>query len=125
MINCIARFIRYVIVFLMIRRPPISTRTYTLCPYTTLFRSEDLRGVDRLAAIGEPRAFTRRAPFVTEIDRGGAAVAALPPLTAIFICPDEMLRVERADGDLISVLGPGRAPPSPVAQNMQIGRAHV
>src|SRR3546814_18566616 len=24
--------------FLMIRRPPISTRTDTLCPYTTLFR---------------------------------------------------------------------------------------
>src|SRR3546814_8501752 len=23
----------------MIRRPPRSTRTYTLCPYTTLFRS--------------------------------------------------------------------------------------
>src|SRR3546814_12986579 len=25
----------------MIRRPPRSTRTYTLCPYTTLFRSLD------------------------------------------------------------------------------------
>src|SRR3546814_13894533 len=24
----------------MIRRPPRSTRTYTLCPYTTLFRSD-------------------------------------------------------------------------------------
>src|SRR3546814_9642657 len=28
--------------FLMIRRPPRSTRTYTLFPYTTLFRSERL-----------------------------------------------------------------------------------
>src|SRR3546814_20091875 len=27
------------VVFLMIRRPPRSTRTYTLFPYTTLFRS--------------------------------------------------------------------------------------
>src|SRR3546814_20478586 len=27
--------------FLMIRRPPRSTRTYTLFPYTTLFRSSD------------------------------------------------------------------------------------
>src|SRR3546814_16387108 len=27
--------------FLMIRRPPRSTRTYTLFPYTTLFRSRD------------------------------------------------------------------------------------
>src|SRR3546814_12959755 len=30
--------------FLMIRRPPISTRTDTLFPYTTLFRSND-RGI--------------------------------------------------------------------------------
>src|SRR3546814_12337795 len=29
--------------FLMIRRPPRSTRTDTLFPYTTLFRSADLR----------------------------------------------------------------------------------
>src|SRR3546814_7163982 len=27
--------------FLMLRRPPISTRTYTLFPYTTLFRSKE------------------------------------------------------------------------------------
>src|SRR3546814_12551488 len=26
----------------MLRRPPVSTRTYTLCPYTTLFRSLSL-----------------------------------------------------------------------------------
>src|SRR3546814_19013028 len=31
-----------VIFFLMIRRPPRSTRTYTLFPYTTLFRSDRL-----------------------------------------------------------------------------------
>src|SRR3546814_11437999 len=30
----------YCIVFLMIRRPPRSTRTDTLFPYTTLFRSD-------------------------------------------------------------------------------------
>src|SRR3546814_3848866 len=30
--------------FLMIRRPPRSTRTDTLFPYTTLFRSADARG---------------------------------------------------------------------------------
>src|SRR3546814_1211128 len=29
--------------FLMIRRPPKSTRTDTLFPYTTLFRSDDIR----------------------------------------------------------------------------------
>src|SRR3546814_5619368 len=29
------------VIFVMIRRPPISTRTDTLFPYTTLFRSPD------------------------------------------------------------------------------------
>src|SRR3546814_15497292 len=33
----------YVFFFLMIRRPPRSTRTDTLFPYTTLFRSHPLR----------------------------------------------------------------------------------
>src|SRR3546814_5007142 len=32
-------YIDFVFFFLMIRRPPISTRTDTLFPYTTLFRS--------------------------------------------------------------------------------------
>src|SRR3546814_12591950 len=37
----------YIIVFfLMIRRPPRSTRTYTLFPYTTLFRSTGLADLD-------------------------------------------------------------------------------
>src|SRR3546814_3696074 len=42
----------YFLFFLMIRRPPRSTRTDTLFPYTTLFRSEGLsefpsRGTER------------------------------------------------------------------------------
>src|SRR3546814_20604357 len=39
--------VSYIIFFLMIRRPPRSTRTDTLLPYTTLFRSArtDPRGV--------------------------------------------------------------------------------
>src|SRR3546814_14567845 len=32
-------FVFYILFFLMIRRPPRSTRTDTLFPYTTLFRS--------------------------------------------------------------------------------------
>src|SRR3546814_12045048 len=35
--------------FLMIRRPPRSTRTDTLFPYTTLFRSADVEGALRKA----------------------------------------------------------------------------
>src|SRR3546814_17879163 len=34
-----SRGLNFSIFFLMIRRPPRSTRTYTLFPYTTLFRS--------------------------------------------------------------------------------------
>src|SRR3546814_10953386 len=49
----------------MIRRQPNSTRTDTLLPYTTLFRSTDRLGrlsrlLDRDALVGE-RAFERRA----------------------------------------------------------------
>src|SRR3546814_9101852 len=38
--------------FLMIRRPPRSTRTDTLFPYTTLFRSRPVRGDQLLVAQG-------------------------------------------------------------------------
>src|SRR3546814_14720865 len=36
----------------MTRRPPISNRTYTLFPYTTLFRSPNARGAIRAAESG-------------------------------------------------------------------------
>src|SRR3546814_11262116 len=44
--------------FLMIRRPPRSTRTDTLLPYTTLFRSveADLRGLLRDHVVEHQRA---------------------------------------------------------------------
>src|SRR3546814_19436392 len=39
----------------MIRRPPRSTRTYTLFPYTTLFRSRrDHRGTHQVGAAADP-----------------------------------------------------------------------
>src|SRR3546814_16454156 len=45
----------YVFVFfLMILRPPRSTRTDTLFPYTTLFRSDRCRGTPRAAALSFP-----------------------------------------------------------------------
>src|SRR3546814_15326605 len=52
---CVLDFIFYACVFfLMIRRPPRSTRTDTLFPYTTLFRSPERGGVH------EPRRGTQR-----------------------------------------------------------------
>src|SRR3546814_8806859 len=41
--------IKYFVFFLMIRRPPRSTRTDTLFPYTTLFRSQDIRDARAVA----------------------------------------------------------------------------
>src|SRR3546814_15493978 len=67
----------FCVLFLMIRRPPRSTRTDTLFPYTTLFRSEGLRtlvGGARLcraaARTWQFRGADRRAGR-EDIDRGG------------------------------------------------------
>src|SRR3546814_15221618 len=64
------------LVFLMIRRPPRSTRTDTHLPYTTLFRSAGVAeiGPDRLDRVGFARPDARDAVAVTvfgdaEIDR--------------------------------------------------------
>src|SRR3546814_20848057 len=43
-LSCVLCYLYYVFFFLMNRRPPRSTRTDTLFPYTTLFRST-CRGV--------------------------------------------------------------------------------
>src|SRR3546814_6253229 len=40
----------YPFLYLITRRPPISTRTHTLFPYTTLFRPREGRARDRAAA---------------------------------------------------------------------------
>src|SRR3546814_3503387 len=45
----------------MIRRPPRSTRTDTLFPYTTLFRSDRARLAGRIIADGEDEVETGRA----------------------------------------------------------------
>src|SRR3546814_15058272 len=70
------------IFFLMIRRPPRSTRTDTLFPYTTLFRSArgardiareppdldaQIFAFERLAGLAQRRPHDRRAPVAAEI----------------------------------------------------------
>src|SRR3546814_4731554 len=54
----------------MIRRPPRSTRTDTLFPYTTLFRSDI---VDQPPVDDPPR------PRALEIERGGGQAGAAVP----------------------------------------------
>src|SRR3546814_11464241 len=44
----------------MIRRPPVSTRTDTLLPYTTLFRSLDPAGLGEVGVVGVPAADQRQ-----------------------------------------------------------------
>src|SRR3546814_14800012 len=60
----------------MVRRPPRSTRTDTLFPYTTLFRSRQRMRVRDLAD-APCDAFQRRAPVLAPVDgrQGEAAVA--------------------------------------------------
>src|SRR3546814_17216181 len=56
-----------VCVFLMIRRPPRSTRTDTLFPYTTLFRSDRAGDVERQRK--HYRALFAMAPALARIAR--------------------------------------------------------
>src|SRR3546814_7175024 len=58
--------------FLMIRRPPRSTRTDTLFPYTTLFRSVPLQGVDLDRQAVQQR--TRRELVAVEAQKAAAAL---------------------------------------------------
>src|SRR3546814_12956193 len=79
----------------MIRRPPRSTRTDTLFPYTTLFRSQpitDLELIDAPAKRAEPRI-----PFGWLIEHG-----LLEPGTVLH-GPDKRWHAKvRADGTLIT-----------------------
>src|SRR3546814_11830404 len=74
---CLFRFF-----FLMIRRPPRSTRTDTLFPYTTLFRSRfrpHLRGRARRHRFPErgPEAFVRGRAWPQRQVRGDRSASAL------------------------------------------------
>src|SRR3546814_9974516 len=65
----------------MIRRPPISTRTYTLCPYTTLVRSHRarLQGRPRQAVVAavQVREFGRQLRVLKSVDAADPGVQAL------------------------------------------------
>src|SRR3546814_15155497 len=81
--------------FLMIRRPPRSTRTDTLFPYTTLFRSP------RPPPIGL-RAHSRRAGYDLDLDRGWMC-NSLGPLFLLFQ-PRSLFRSEEHTSELQSLM---------------------
>src|SRR3546814_8155630 len=66
----------------MIRRPPISTRTDTLFPYTTLFRSTKVhhRAGQENAALGVGEAVIARAQIDRADDETGVGNAVVAPL---------------------------------------------
>src|SRR3546814_16933837 len=96
----------------MIRRPPRSTRTDTLFPYTTLFRS----GICRTQKAGADRPFQpplkrENAPPSDAVERlaGMTAVGRYMTMTEVanafvFLCSD---RASGISGDLMFVNGVG------------------
>src|SRR3546814_5087473 len=88
--------------FLMIRRPPRSTRTDTLFPYTTLFRSQFLH---RLGVVGEDDAV--RAVALERGHRGLEHLGAAPGLGAQQVVAAQ--RVGHVDRENHRVLERGRA----------------
>src|SRR3546814_15124566 len=110
----------------MIRRPPRSTRTDTLFPYTTLFRST----VGILIGLGSALAFASSGPVVKPLLEAGWSLGAALLLrmggAALLLSP-WLVRAIRRDPALLRrhwpvVVGFGL---TAVAGCQQIGRAHV
>src|SRR3546814_18479731 len=78
----------------MERRPPRSTRTYTLLPYTTLFRAHLAHSGKRRRwrAIPRPRRRTAKAGAVAECAARGGAGANARPVADDFIRPVSFAR---------------------------------
>src|SRR3546814_11969648 len=83
----------------MIRRPPISTRTDTLLPYTTLFRSGHL---DLPEELDDP-------PAVELLIQDGKAIGEVEAVVQNFIAPDPL-------AGLVVPARPAAASPGPPDQ---------
>src|SRR3546814_3947967 len=84
----------------MIRRPPRSTRTDTLFPYTTLFRS-----LVHLALVDQP--VDRRCPIGRvggQAHRADDLVALSAPRSAVWERPDHRPRSEEHTSELQSLM---------------------
>src|SRR3546814_21085553 len=79
----------------MIRRPPRSTRTDTLCPYTTLFRST--RAFDQRRQRGEPGLDERGVPAPLVRAGRGQGVARQRQRVAQLAVPGEARPLAEAD----------------------------
>src|SRR3546814_11400862 len=101
----------------MIRRPPRSTRTYTLFPYTTLFRSDLYLLLDHVL---------QAESFVTQL-AGGVdeilEICANGDSRAIFL--DRRRHSGAAAGKLRTLRQDSRTRSIPIIALIEIGRAHV
>src|SRR3546814_19321572 len=95
------------VVFSMIRRPPRSTRTDTLFPYTTLFRSDLLGLVDRGAVQRfEARDLVQRQVGEQTQELADVAVIGVAPILPI-VKMGQLIGVETyRDGGGLAHLGP-------------------
>src|SRR3546814_8738590 len=86
----------YVLCCLMIRRPPRSTRTDTLVPYTTLFRSEGFReAIGFLSDDG-----FEQFELAAEVDIESASGATDALYDVVDGCSGKALLVEEASGGI-------------------------
>src|SRR3546814_13089182 len=119
----------------MIRRPPRSTRTDTLFPYTTLFRSDPGSARCRSAALGRD---DNRLKIVTPVAaqrRTGVPFSALPDSDRVDQRIEDQLAVEHAEPFLQPQAGRRADEAVAVAADIvdfrdrtglgEIGRAHV
>src|SRR3546814_8074092 len=94
----------------MIRRPPRSTRTDTLLPYTTLFRSHQvdeanaLIGLESQATAIEAVIERLRAPLAAGIASGTVKLAASGDTDELKAHPDMSVRSEEHTSELQSLM---------------------
>src|SRR3546814_9162044 len=94
----------------MIRRPPRSTRTDTLFPYTTLFRSPDWSSFKKVGAFAVILILSYKAPdlFIDNkvSKRSAAILKGLPDaLDLLVICAEAGLTVDAAFNRVAKELG--------------------
>src|SRR3546814_128542 len=127
----------------MIRRPPISTRTDTLFPYTTLFRSKGVASPALKSALAPPLDYIEGAKKthskINELAGGGASPAMTHPCVTSYdaplrhswqsiyiLCPIYWLEMGRINRHPCQIIGQGWRTPAPSAEgfeNVRVGEA--
>src|SRR3546814_2710124 len=110
----------------MIRRPPRSTRTDTLCPYTTLFRSEpekkkeEPKPEDRLTSILRNVEKLKEKPSTQQQPARAPVQAETPQISAV-----QRQQLENSIQNQIRGCWRMAAGARPAEDIIEIGRAHV